>query len=53
MLQANDNSQITVKSQTSASPGMTAEEIAQHAKGNDDRKAIITKELKSHLEGLL
>ena len=31
---------------------MTAEDITQHAKGNDDKKAIITKELKSHLEGL-
>ena len=30
-----------------AAPGVTAEEIAQHAKGNDDRKVIITKELKS------
>ena len=33
--------------------GMTAEEITQHANGNEDRKAIVTKELKSDLEGLL
>ena len=32
---------------------MTVEEITQHAKDNDDKKAIITEELKSHLEGLL
>ena len=31
--------------------GVTAEEIVQH--GNNDKKTIITKELKSHLEGLL
>ena len=29
------------------------EEIAEHAKGNDDREAIITKELKSHLKELI
>ena len=27
--------------------------LPKHTKGNDNRKAIITKELKSHLEGLL
>ena len=32
---------------------VTAEEIAQHRKSNDDIKTIITEELKSHLEGLL
>ena len=32
---------------------MTAKEITQHVKGNDDRKTIITEELKSHLGGLL
>ena len=32
---------------------MIAEEIIQHAKGDDDRETIITEELKSHLEGLL
>ena len=37
----------------SAALGVTAEEIAQHAIGNDDRKAIISKEIKSHLEWLL
>ena len=51
-LQANINSQITVKSQTDTATNVTTEEIAQHAKGNDDREAIITEELKSHLEGL-
>ena len=29
------------------------EEIAEHAKNNDDREAIITKELKSHLKELI
>ena len=29
------------------------EKIAEHAKGNDDKKAIIIKELKSHLKGLI
>ena len=32
---------------------MTVEEIAQHAKGNDDIKDIITEELKGRLGGLL
>ena len=32
---------------------VTAEEITQHTKGNDDRKIIIIEELKSHLEELL
>ena len=36
-----------------AATDVTTEEIAQHTKGNDDREAIITKELKSHLKGLL
>ena len=36
-----------------ATTGVTVEEIAQHAKGNDDKKAIITEELKSHLGRLL
>ena len=30
----------------------SAEEIAEHTKGNDDRETIIIKELKSHLKGL-
>ena len=53
MLQANISSQITVRSQMNVAIDVTTEEIVQHAKGNDDREAIITKELKSHLEGLL
>ena len=36
-----------------ATTNMTIEEIAQHAKSNDDREAIIIEELKSHLDGLL
>ena len=36
-----------------ASTSVTAEEIAQHTKGNDDKEVIITKELKSHLNELL
>ena len=33
---------------------VTAEGIIEHTKSNDDREAIITKELKStHLKGLL
>ena len=42
-----------VRSQTDAATAVTVEEIAHHTKGNDDRKAIITEELKSHPEGLL
>ena len=53
ILQINVSSQITVRSQTDTATEVTTEEITQHTKGNDDRKAIITKELKSHLEGLL
>ena len=53
ILQTNISSQITVRSQMNAATDMTAKEIAQHVKGNDDRKVIITKDLKSHLEGLL
>ena len=52
-LQVNINSQIIVRSQTNAAIGIIAEEIAQHVKGNDDRKAIITEEPKSHLGGIL
>ena len=36
-----------------AATDVTAEGIAEHAKGNDDREAIITEEWKSHLVGLL
>ena len=32
---------------------VTTEEITQHTKGNDDRKIVITEELKSHLKELL
>ena len=32
---------------------MTAEDITWHSKGNDNKKAIITEELKSHLKGFL
>ena len=42
-----------MRSQTDAAAGVTAEDMAQHAKGNDDKKAIITKELNSYLRGLL
>ena len=52
-LQANVSSQITGKSQTDVTTDVTAKEIAQHAKCNDDKETIITEELNSHLEGLL
>ena len=35
-----------------AAKRVTAKEIAQHIKRNDDRKVIIIEESKSHLEGL-
>ena len=34
-------------------PQQPTEEIVEHSKGNDDREIIITKKLKSHLEGLI
>ena len=52
-LQANVSSQITIRSQIGTATDVTTEEIAQYAKGYDDKEAIITEELKSHLEGLL
>ena len=52
-LQVNVSSQITIRSQTVPSTEVTAEGITKNAKGNDDRKTIIAKKLKSHLEGLL
>ena len=52
-LQVNISGQIIVRSQANAATDVIAEEIAQHTKGNDDKKVIITEEPKGHLRGLL